>query len=73
MATLIVIAHGHGLGLVSVVDKLALYKVLIHCNSRLKQLYLSNMTERFSYKGGCGICEHMHTELFKRKAELGYR
>ena len=25
-------------------------------SSHLKQLYISNKTERFSYKGGCGIC-----------------
>ena len=48
-------------------------KVLIHCNSRYKQLYSSNKTERFSYKGGCGIHEHMHIEMFKRIAGLGYR
>ena len=26
----------------------------------------------FSYKGGCGICEHKYIEVFKRKAGLGY-
>ena len=35
-------------------SKLALYKLLICCNSLLNQLYLSNKTECFSYKGGCG-------------------
>ena len=29
--------------------------------------------ESFSYKGGCGICEHMRIEVFKRRAGLGYR
>ena len=29
-----------------------LYKALIHCNSREKQLYLSNKTVRFSIKVG---------------------
>ena len=26
--------------------------------------------ECFSYIGGCGICEHMHIEGFKRKLTL---
>ena len=29
--------------------------------------------EHLSYKGGCGIHEHMHIETFKRTAGLGYR
>ena len=33
------------------------------------QLYSSNKTERFSYKGGCGIYERMRIEIFKRRAE----
>ena len=24
--------------------------------------------EHFSYKGGCGVCERMRIEVFKRKA-----
>ena len=32
-------------------SNLVQYKPLIH----LKQLYMSNNMERFSYKGGCGI------------------
>ena len=36
--------------------KLALYKLLLYCNIYLKQLYISNKIECFSYKGGCGIC-----------------
>ena len=27
----------------------------------------------FSYKGGCGIREHMHIEAFKSRAGLDYR
>ena len=34
---------------------------------------MSNKTEHFSYKGGCGVCESMCIEVFKRKAGLGYR
>ena len=29
--------------------------------------------EHFSYKGECGVHEHMHIEAFKRGAGLGYR
>ena len=53
--------------------KLVLYKPSIHFNSRLKQLYISNKMERFSYKGGCGVCGHTHIKVFKRRAGLGYR
>ena len=28
--------------------------------------------ERFSYKGGCGVCEYMHIKAFKRRSGLGY-
>ena len=60
MAAVVGIVSGHGVcihtrhGNQPNKNKLALYKPLLHCNSRLKQLYLSNKTERFSYKGGCG-------------------
>ena len=30
-------------------------------------MYLSKNTERFSYKGGCGIHEHMRIEAFKKE------
>ena len=41
-----------------------------HLNSDLKQLYISNKTEHFSYKSGYGMtC----IEAFKRRAGLGYR
>ena len=36
--------------------KLSLYKCYFHFSNHLKQLYISNRMERFSYKGGCGIC-----------------
>ena len=39
-------------------SKLAMYKPLLYCNRHLKQLYIlyvSNKTEQFSYKIGCGI------------------
>ena len=35
-----------------------------------KTLYISNKTERFRYKGGCGICEHTCTDAFKSRAGL---
>ena len=35
-------------------------------------MYLSNKMEHFSYKGGCGIREHMRIEAFKIRAGLGY-
>ena len=54
-------------------SKLALYKPLLHFYSHLKQLYISNKMKRFSYKGGCGMCERVHIEAFKRRAGLGYR
>ena len=34
---------------------LALYSHYICFNSRLKQLYISNKTEHFIYKDGCGM------------------
>ena len=45
-------------------SKLALYKPLLHLYSHLKQLYISNKTERFSYKGGCGVCGYTCIEAF---------
>ena len=29
--------------------------------------------ERLSYKGGCGVRERTHIEMFKRTAGLAYR
>ena len=54
-------------------SKLALYKPLLDFYSHLKQLYMSNKTERFSYKDGCGMRGHTHIEVIKRRAGLGYR
>ena len=45
----------------------------IHFNSSLKKLYISNKTERFSCKGGCGGHERASVEALKRRAGLGYR
>ena len=79
MATVVVIINGHGLGIgmhhrhYYNKSLLALYKVLIQCNSRYKQLYSSNKMEHFSYKDGCGIRECMHIKAFKRRTGLGYR
>ena len=35
--------------------KLAVYKPSIYFNCSLKQQYISNKTECFNYKGGCGV------------------
>ena len=40
-------------------SKLALYKPLLCLYSRLKQLYISNRTKRFGYKGG-RACVDVH-------------
>ena len=46
-------------------NKVALFlSCYFHFNSYLKQLLISNKTEHFSYKGGCGM---VHIEAFKRK------
>ena len=31
-------------------------------------MYLSDKMEHFSYKDGCGVCEHTHIEGLKRRA-----
>ena len=54
-------------------SKLALYKPLLHFYSHLKQLYISNKMEQFSYKGGRGVRGCTRIEAFKRRAGLGYR
>ena len=51
-------------------SKLALYTIHYFTLSHLIQLYISNKTECFSYKGGYGV---MHIEAFKRRAGSGYR
>ena len=54
-------------------SKLALYKPLFHFYINIKQLYISQNKERFSYKIECGIHGRMHIEMFKRRDGLGYR
>ena len=54
-------------------SKLALYKPLLHFYNHLKQLYISNKTEYFSYKGGCGVHRRTRIETLNRRAGLGYR
>ena len=54
-------------------SKLALYKPLLHFYSHLKQLYINNKTEHFSYKGGCNERGHMRIEVFNTRAGLAYR
>ena len=54
-------------------SKLALYKPLVYFYSNLKQLYMSNKTEHFSYKGGYGVHRHTCIDAIKRRAGLGYR
>ena len=51
---------------------LALYKPLHRLYNHLKQLYISNDTKRFSYKGGSGVYGHTSIKAFKRRAGLGY-
>ena len=53
-------------------SKLALYKLLLHLYSHLKQLSISSKMKRFCYKGGCGVRGHSRIEAFKRRAGLGY-
>ena len=48
-------------------SKLALYNPLLHLYSHLKQLYTSNKTKRFSYKGGCGGHGRPHIDAFKKE------
>ena len=53
-------------------SKLALYKPLLRLYSHLKQPYISNKMERFSYKGGRGVRGHARIEAFQRRAGLAY-
>ena len=48
-------------------SKLALYKPLLHFYNHLKELYMSNKTEHFSYKGGCGIRGRTCIKAIKEK------
>ena len=76
MAVVVIINDGRGLRIETLhinqhnKDKLSLYKPLY---SLFKQLYTSNKTEHFSYKGGCTMRRQTRIEAFKRKASLGYR
>ena len=51
-------------------SKLALYKPLLHFYSHLKQLYISNKTEHFSYKSGCGVHECILIKAFKKELHV---
>ena len=51
-------------------SKLALFKPLLHIYSHLKQLYISNKMERFSYKGGCGIHDRLVLLCLKEVLDL---
>ena len=53
--------------------KLAMYKKLLHFYSHLKQLYMSNKTEHFSYKGECCVRGRTRIKVIKRRAGSGYR
>ena len=53
-------------------SKLALYKPLLCLYSHLNQPYISNKTERFSYKGGHGVHGRARIEAFQRRAGLAY-
>ena len=43
-------------------SKLALYNLLIHYIGYLKQFYISNKAECFSYSSGCDICVSWHSK-----------
>ena len=79
MAAIVSIDSRHGLRIEALhrnqpnKSKLALYKPLLYFYSHLKQLYISNKKEHFSYKGGCGVLVCTHIEAFKRKVGLGCR
>ena len=58
MAAVVSIISRHSLRIeayhrTNLISKLALYN--FNWNSHLKQLYISNKTDYFNYKGGCGI------------------
>ena len=77
MAAVVGIDSGHGLTIEVCYrnqpnkSKLALYIPLLHFNSHLKQLYISNKTEHFSCKGGCVVCVGVHV-LRHFKEELAW-
>ena len=53
-------------------SKLVLHKPLLRIYSHLKQPYISNKMECFSYKGGCGVRGHARIKPFQRRAGLAY-
>ena len=53
-------------------SRLALYNGYCHFKSCLKQLYISNKMEHFSYKCECSVHGCMHIEAFNRRANSGY-
>ena len=79
MAVIVSIDGRHGLRIEALrrnqanKSKIALYKPLLRLYSHLKQLYISNKTKHFSYKGGCGVRGRTYIEVLKRRAGLGYR
>ena len=80
MAAVVVINDGHGLRVeahcTSQPNKSKLSGCIchsFHISIPFKQLYKSNQTEHFSYKVGCSMRGHMRIEVFKRRADLGYR
>ena len=79
MATIVGIISSHGLRNEARcrkqpnMSKQALYKPLLHFYSHFEQLYMSNKTERFCYKGGCGMRGCTRIKVINRRAGLGYR
>ena len=65
------------LALVSVVETnpigVAKYKPLICFKGHLKQTYISNKMEHFSFKGHSGVHGCIHIKEFKSRADVGYR
>ena len=53
-------------------SKLAMYKPLLHLYSHLKQLYISNKIECFSYKGRCVMCGCLCHVLRSLKEKLAW-
>ena len=73
MAAIVIVISGDGFTIEECHrNQLALYKLLLHFNNHLKQLYISNKMEHFIYKDGCGAHGHTCIEAFKRRAGLAY-
>ena len=77
MADIVGIIRRHGLTIKKChsnqLTKLALCEPLIHFNNHLKQLYINNKMECFSYKGWCVVHGRTFIEIFKRRVGLDYR